>query len=277
MDIAAEKAGASRPSPGLVVLTSRKGGTGKSTAAVCLAAALAQKGEKVLLCDLDFACRADDLLLGCENDVLFDLGDLAAGRADAARCTVPVPGCEGLWLLPAPLADGPAEDPEAIRRAVKTAAAALGCTQILADTRADSDPAALALFPEADLVLSVTTSDPAALRGSEALAYALDAAGARCVKLLVNRFDADAVLGGTAPGISACIDRTHTELFGVIPESEALRRMGAGRPLNLTDGKRGDPTGTDGAFGRLAARLLGEEQPLLASLAAKKRRRLLES
>lgn len=253
----------------LVLLTSRKGGTGKTTAAACLAAAAAQSGVRTLLCDLDFFNHSADLLLGCESDVLFDLSDLAAGRGDAEKCTLPVPGCEGLFLLPAPVMDGDAPEPDAVRAAIREAAQRRECALIIADTHSDTDPITVALAPESDLILSVTTPEAASLRGSEALAAALDAAGARRIKLLINRFDPEAVLAGQGAGLREMIDRTHTELFGVVPESAELRAGGAVLP------GRGGPADPGGAYGRMVRRLNGETAPLFESLPAKKRRRLL--
>lgn len=84
------------------VITSGKGGVGKSTAAVGLGRALASRGRRVLLVDCDAGLRSLDRMTGTEENLVFDISDVVFGRCSPAEAIYPCASCHGLFLLPAP-------------------------------------------------------------------------------------------------------------------------------------------------------------------------------
>lgn len=84
------------------VITSGKGGVGKSTLAVGLGRALAQRGRRVLLVDCDAGLRSLDRMTGTEENLVFDIADVVFARCSPAEAIYPCGGAEGLFLLPAP-------------------------------------------------------------------------------------------------------------------------------------------------------------------------------
>src|SRR5258705_1604732 len=86
----------------VLVVTSGKGGVGKTTSTAALGAALAQMGQKVVVVDFDVGLRNLDLVMGAERRVVFDLINLLQGNAKLPQALIPAKPLEKLWLLPAP-------------------------------------------------------------------------------------------------------------------------------------------------------------------------------
>ena len=86
----------------IIVVTSGKGGTGKSSVAAALGTALAKRGKKVLLIDCDWGLRCLDLILGVSGEMVFDLGDILNSDCEISKAIYSVDSVEGLFLIPAP-------------------------------------------------------------------------------------------------------------------------------------------------------------------------------
>ena len=102
----------------ITVITSGKGGVGKSTTTVGLACALSRRGRRVLLIDGDAGLRSLDRMLGVESSLVYDISDVAAGRCEPIRAIYPCPGFNGLFLLPAPGKEDNIIPPEIMRQLV---------------------------------------------------------------------------------------------------------------------------------------------------------------
>lgn len=202
----------------IILVSSLKGGVGNSTVCANLAAKLARAGHKTLLCDLDLGLGTLDIITGCEDRMLFDVCDAAFGRRAAGECAVSFSSPPGLFLLGAPYraedaADSP-DFPARIRYLCE------GCDYALLDAPLDG-PASAAACACADEAIIVTTQDPASVRGAAKSAEILREKGVDC-RLVINRFDAQAVCDGRRDGMLSIIDAAKTPLLGVIPYDRAL-------------------------------------------------------
>lgn len=242
-----------------VLITSGKGGAGKSTFAVNCGAALARMGRRVLIVDADAGLRAIDLMLSVQDSVIYDLSDVLAGRCEPVKAILST-GVEGLFVLPAPLdpADGSFE-PEGMRRLCR------GLTNyyefVLIDSAAGMGPEVMTAAAGAGRAVIIATPDPVGVRDAGRIAVALEAAGLTKLRLVLNRVRPRLIRHRAAAALDRAIDDTAVQLLGVIPEDEAVvLATFEGHPVLLEEKSRKNAAG---AFGNIARRLVGEEVPLM--------------
>lgn len=186
---------------------------------------------------------------------------------------------EHLQLLPAPFIGetslNASIDPAFTERfgdVLREAGETTGADFILIDTPGSAEALLNLAAQSADMALIVTGHHPAAIRGAEKTGLLLDSRGVSGQKLVLNRFDIDAVMDGRRPGINAIIDMTRTPILGVIPEDRLLELGQESGWLYIESSARS----TSQAFDNLAARLCGESVPLFSGMRRLRRRRLLE-
>lgn len=240
-----------------ILITSCKGGVGKSTCAVRLAAALAKRGRRVLLCDCDFDMRCLDLLLGLENEVVYDLYDAACGRVPVSKAIMSVDCCAGLDFIAAPYRRG-AELTSAMLKSVFTAAEQSGGYEyVLLDT-----PGSL-VSPEilgtglADMAVIIASHQPSSIRAADKTGEYLSRWRISEQRLLINSFDLDGAVKGVRPGINEIIDRTFIQLCGIVPYDRKLM-------LASENGELDGGGNYAAAFDNIACRLMGRYVPLFA-------------
>ena len=243
-----------------ILVTSSKGGIGKSTLSVGLAVAFAGMGRRVLLCDCDIGGRCLDMLLGEENNILFDIGDLAAGRTDARGVLLNPWGMENLFFCPAPAVysrdDFGSGD---LARALRDLEAAIGADHVICDT------AGTVFAPDiagefADTALVVSTQQPASVRAAETTAVILSERGLTDSRLIINMFEWQAAEKGARAGIIDVIDGAGLRCEGIVPYSRNLMLSGeAGKPV-------GDKSAAAQAFCNIAARLEGDTVKLFSGI-----------
>lgn len=256
----------------IILITSFKGGVGKSTAAANIASKLAKAGKKTLLCDLDFDLGTLDLITGCEDRMLFDICDAIYGRRDAADCAVKFPSNPNLNLLGAPFRLTDEIEPGLFAERIKEISA--DYEYVILDTPgADSVTLAAARLC-AGLAIVVSTHNPTSIRGAEKTAESLRESGLDC-RLLINCFDAASVSEDKRAGILSMIDATKTPLLGVIPYDRTL--MFAQEKGVLADG---DAFVSSKAFDNTVQRLLCKESgkrpiPILYGISGVKRKKVL--
>lgn len=245
-----------------VLITSCKGGIGKSTVAANLGTVLSELGKKVLLIDCDFGSRCLDLILGCENEIVYDLGDLLSGTADAEKVLFRFTDEENLLFCAAPSAMtevNAAELAVAIEKLIET------CEPDFAiiDT-AGGLGIPLGLPAELiDTAIVVASHQPVSLRAAEKTASLLTANGIAELKLIVNNFDFASAKEGKRAGILEMIDRSHIPLIGIVPEDKALY-YAQEQGLRITQIGRNELALP--AFRNIAHRLCEEQVPIFRGL-----------
>ncbi len=255
-----------------LLITSFKGGVGKSTAAANLASKLAHAGKRTLLCDLDFDLGTLDLITGCEDRMLFDICDAAYGRREVEDCTVKFTSNPELFLLGAPFKLTDEIDPDDFAERLKKLFD--GFDYVILDTPG-ADSVTLAVGAKcADEAIVVATHNPTSIRGAEKTADKLRGAGIPC-RLLINCFDARSVSESKRAGMLGMIDATKTPLLGVVPYDRTL--MFAQEKGVLADG---DSFVSSQAFDNIVQRLLCAEtgerpRPVLYGVFGIKRKKVL--
>jgi septum site-determining protein MinD len=226
----------------VLVVTSGKGGVGKTTSTAALGAALAQAGEKVVVVDFDVGLRNLDLVLGAERRVVFDLINVVQGVAKLSQALIRDKRLETLWLLPA----SQTRDKDALTDD--------GVGQVIADLREKFDwvicdsPAgiergATLAMRFADVAVIVTNPEVSSVRDSDRIIGMLDSKtlraenGERVEKhLLITRFDPARAARGEMLSIEDVLEILSTPLLGIIPESEeVLRASNVGSPVTLNN------------------------------------------
>lgn len=239
-----------------VLISSGKGGVGKSSLVVNCGSSLVARGKKVLLIDADAGMRALDLMLSVSGSVVYDLGDVLSGRCEPVKAIVEDHDT-GLHLLPAPQAITPELfDAQAMKLLCK------GLTHyydfLLIDSPAGIGPGALTAAAGAQSALVVATADPVSIRDAERMAVVLAACGVEERRLVINRVVPKLIQKGIAANLDEVINGVGLRLIGVVPEDENVTlSVYAGKPL------RADKKGAAQAYSNIAARLDGEELPLM--------------
>lgn len=240
----------------ILLVTSGKGGSGKSTFTVNCGLSLAQRGRRVLLVDADVGLRSLDLMLGVSDRVIYDLGDVLYGRCETGKAII-VTDYHDLHLLPAPQSDCPEmAESDDICKLYKGLAA--NYDYVLVDSSAGVGPNITVPAVAAQSVLVVATADPVCIRDAEHVSQILRAHGASNLRLVLNRVDAKLIRKKIIPDLDAAIDGASVQLIGVVPDDRrVLMAAAAGKPVTVLRG------GAATAFRNIAARLDGEDRPLM--------------
>ena len=231
-----------------------KGGTGKSTVSAGLSRALARLGYRVLIMDLDVGLRSQDLLLGLENRVVCDLGDVLHGRRPVADALVPVDACPGMSLLCGPSSHEDTADFRQLCAALREAAAQFD--YVVLDL-----PAGLGLSVEltlelADLAAVVTLPDLVAMRDARTAADALLERGSTACRLIINQVSRDSLRTGGLRDLDELMDGVGIQLCGVIPWDPCINSHSASRR------EQQQPL-TRRVFDAIAQRVIGKYVPIL--------------
>ncbi|HIW74087.1 MAG TPA: septum site-determining protein MinD [Firmicutes bacterium] len=237
----------------IAVITSGKGGAGKSTVTAGLGCALARLGHKVLLLDGDAGLRSLDLMLGVGGSAVYDMSDIFAGNCEPIRAIYPSPICSNVFVLPAPVSLDQLGTPEDLRRLC--AGLARYYEYVLIDCPAGIGRGFRGAVAGAERALVVTTPDMVCARDAQIVSRLLEDAHIPS-RLIINRLRPAPVLAGKMPDVDEIIDTAGLQLLGILPEDEAVAVANAnGRPL---------PSDCNAAacFGNIARRFLGEEVPL---------------
>ena len=212
-----------------ILITSGKGGSGKSSLSAGLAMCLARQGKSVLLIDLDSGLRCQDLLLGLSQNIVFDLSDVLSGTATLQSASVASPLFGGVSLLSAPLE---VADIDGAKLRELTQQAAEKNDFILLDCPAGFDGGFAAGAAAADCAIVVVTPDPVGIRDANNTRRAL-APFRLHSGLVINKFDRKLIGTKYCPDIDDIVDQTGIRLLGIVPVDENIPRMGAlGQPLN---------------------------------------------
>lgn len=253
----------------VILVTSCKGGVGKSTVAANLAMSLAKRGKRTLLIDCDLSNRSLDLILGCEDSVLFDISDVVTGKCELSRAVLTDPRMGLLFFVAGPSFYDGGMTVSDFGRTVREARE--NYEYIIIDTPGSVGEAIKLAASDADMALIVASHQPTSQRAAEKTDVTLAELGIEDRRLIINSFDAEAVLSGTRPGIIDIIDKTRVQIIGVVPYSRPLAIMQEDGLLSC-ERKKLDTTV---AFDNIAARVCGESIPLMQGFKYGKRRKLI--
>lgn len=236
-----------------IMVTSGKGGTGKTSFAAGVGGCLAGLGKKVLCVDLDIGLRGLDLVLGMADRAVMDFSDVMAGRCPLEDAAVPHPGIPGLFLLTAPIRPDGLES-DRFREFIAQAKEKFDF--VLLDSPAGLGEGFRLAAAGADTVVVVSTTEPTAQRNAQRCVAELVHVAPRLL-LVMNRVD-PSTLRRLHADIDRAMDATGLPLLGVVPEDSRVRAAAyAGKPLVLSAYK-----GAARAYLNIAKRLLGHRVPI---------------
>jgi septum site-determining protein MinD len=249
----------------VVVVTSGKGGVGKTTTSANLAAGLASMGFRTVAIDFDVGLRNLDLVMGCERRVVYDFVNVIRGEASVRQAVIRDKRLENLFILPASQTrDKEALTQEGVGRVIEEFKSS-GFDFIICDSPAGIEWGAQMAMFFADEAIVVTNPEVSSVRDSDRILGLLDAKTQRATEgldaikthLLLTRYSPERVAKGEMLSYHDVVDLLRIPLAGVIPESPSvLQSSNAGAPVIL------DPTSVAAqAYLDLCRRFTGEEVP----------------
>jgi septum site-determining protein MinD len=250
----------------IIVVTSGKGGVGKTTTSASFATALALDGQKTAVIDFDVGLRNLDLIMGCERRVVYDLVNVIHGEANLNQALIKDKQCDNLFVLAA----SQTRDKEALTKdgveKVLTDLAGMGFEYIVCDSPAGIETGAMMAMHFADEALVVTNPEVSSVRDSDRILGMLSSKTRRAIEgkepvkehLLITRYNPSRVDQGQMLSLEDIQDILRIPLIGVVPESEAvLQASNQGTPVVHLKG-----TDVSEAYKDVVERFLGRERPL---------------
>lgn len=249
----------------IIVVTSGKGGVGKTTSSAAIATGLAQKGKKTVVIDFDIGLRNLDLIMGCERRVVYDFVNVIQGDATLNQALIKDKRTENLYILPA----SQTRDKDALTREgvakVLDDLKAMDFEFIVCDSPAGIETGALMALYFADEAIITTNPEVSSVRDSDRILGILASKSRRAENgeepikehLLLTRYNPGRVSRGDMLSMEDVLEILRIKLVGVIPEDQSvLRASNQGEPvildINADAGK---------AYADTVERLLGEARP----------------
>lgn len=220
-----------------LVISSSKGGIGKSTISAGLATSLAARGRKVLLIDMDCGNGSLDLMLGAQDDVVYNWGDLALSRCSADAVLLRLADQGGLLFAAAPtdmvvLPDSESGDVTPDGRTVISRGDMLSSLEelcsyteadyVICDTAAGIDIPLMLAGGFTDMALIASSHQPSSMRAAENTAVALEGAGIRWIRMIISAFELSGAYNEKRAGLIDIIDNAHVRIIGVVPYDRSL-------------------------------------------------------
>ncbi len=249
----------------VLVVTSGKGGVGKTTSTAALGAALARNGQRVAVVDFDVGLRNLDLVMGAERRVVYDFINVASEQARLSQALIRDKRIETLYLLAASQTrDKDALTDDGVERVVGELRESFDW--VICDSPAGIERGATLAMRHADVAAVVTNPEISSVRDSDRIIGLLDSKTHRAERgeevdkhLLLTRYDPVRAGRGEMLGLEDVLDILSIPLLGIIPESEdILRASNLGLPVTI--GSAGSAASR--AYGEAARRLGGENVPI---------------
>jgi septum site-determining protein MinD len=250
----------------IVVVTSGKGGVGKTTTSASFASGLALAGKKTAVIDFDVGLRNLDLIMGCERRVVYDLINVIQGEANLKQALIKDKQCDNLFVLAASQTrDKEALTQDGVEKVLKELSEQ-DFDYIVCDSPAGIETGAMMAMHFADEALIVTNPEVSSVRDSDRILGMLSSKTKRAKEggepikehLLITRYNPNRVAGGQMLSLEDIQDILRIKLIGVIPESESvLQASNQGIPA-IHD----KDTDVAQAYRDVVDRFLGEDKPM---------------
>jgi len=241
----------------VIVITSGKGGVGKTTTVANLCVGLARHGYSVVALDLDIGLKKLDLIMGLENRVIYDIVQVVEGECTLKQALVKDKRFPSLYMLPAAQTRNKDEITEA--EVIKL------CDElktmfdfIIIDCPAGIEQGFRNAVAAADKAIVVTNPEVSAVRDADRIIGMLESRNFKDIKLVVNRIRGDMVKAGKMLSVEDLLEHLCIELLGVVPEDRnVVISTNNGEPVILSQAQAGQ------AFDNITRRLLGDEVPVI--------------
>jgi septum site-determining protein MinD len=250
----------------IIVVTSGKGGVGKTTTSASIATGLALRGHKTAVIDFDVGLRNLDLIMGCERRVVYDLINVIQGEANLSQALIKDKHCDNLFILPASQTrDKEALTREGVEKVLKDLTDNMGFEFVICDSPAGIETGALMALYFADEAIVTTNPEVSSVRDSDRILGILQSKSRKAEKgetvkehLLITRYSPERVEKGEMLSVQDIQDILRIPLLGVIPESQnVLQASNAGSPvIHQQDAVAAD------AYKDVISRLLGENREM---------------
>ncbi|MFR1255740.1 MAG: septum site-determining protein MinD [Eubacterium sp.] len=241
----------------VIVITSGKGGVGKTTTTANVGTGLAMEGKKVVLIDTDIGLRNLDVVMGLENRIVYNLVDVIEGNCRIKQALIKDKRNPTLYLLPsAQTRDKTAVSPEEMAKLTEELKDEFD--YILLDCPAGIEQGFKNAIAGADRAIVVTTPEVSAVRDADRIIGLLDANEIKKTELVVNRLRADMVKRGDMMSSQDVVEILSVDLLGVVPDDENIVvSTNQGEPLVGSKCLAGQ------AYKNICDRIMGEEVPFL--------------
>ena len=248
----------------VIVITSGKGGVGKTTTSANVGTGLAILGYKVVLIDTDIGLRNLDVVMGLENRIVYNLVDVVEGNCRIKQALIKDKRYPNLYLLPsAQTRDKTAVNPGQMKKLVGELRGEFD--YILLDSPAGIERGFKNAVAGADRAFVVTTPEVSAIRDADRIIGLLEAEDMGAIDLIVNRVRMDMVRRGDMMSVGDVVDILSVNMIGAIPDDEDIViSTNQGEPLAGTQSLAGQ------AYMNICRRIVGESVPLM-NLEASKR------
>jgi septum site-determining protein MinD len=243
-----------------IVVTSGKGGVGKTTTTANVGAALALLGEKVAVIDTDVGLRNLDVVMGLEGRVVFDLIDVFEGRCKLKQALIRDKRVENLHLLAASQTkDKSFLSEERMRIVVRELLEEEGFDRVLIDSPAGIESGFQTAASAAQGALVVVNPEVSSVRDADRIIGLLEAREVTEVRAIINRLRPEMVKRGDMLEVDDVLEILGIKLIGIVPEDEKiLVSTNIGSPISLSDNTK---LGAGTAFRNIARRIRGEDVP----------------
>ncbi len=248
----------------IIVVTSGKGGVGKTTSSAAISTGLAMRGHKTVVIDFDVGLRNLDLIMGCERRVVYDFVNVIKGESNLSQSLIKDKRTDNLFVLPASQTrDKDALTKEGVEKVLNDLAKDFD--YIVCDSPAGIEQGAQMALYFADIAIVVTNPEVSSVRDSDRIIGILQSKSRRAEQnlepikehLLLTRYNPTRVAAGEMLSVSDVEEILAIPLLGVIPESEAvLKASNQGTPVILDE-----ETPAGQAYNDAVDRLLGSDLP----------------